>query len=170
MSFQASIQVRETRNNRVCFRFDRTMNGMMNTRTVRRDNYQTIQHVSKYFRVRRYRNETNLFHRSDNLDSIFLTGQIVILGQLGNFNFEYFFTRDNFFLSFNFSSRNCRISIVLNNSKSGFRKIISRIFLHTHIYIYIRIEIFHARRFNQFAEHERTRIAPPFIEGSGIYA
>lgn len=37
-------------------------------------------------------------------------------------------------------------------------------------YIYIRIEIFHARRFNQFAEHERTRIAPPFIEGSGIYA
>lgn len=56
------------------------------------------------------------------------------LGQLGNFNLNIF-RRAIFFLFFLISHREI-LDIVLNNSKCGFRKIISRIFIHIYVRSY----------------------------------
>lgn len=56
------------------------------------------------------------------------------LGQLGNFNLNIF-RRAIFFLFFLISHREI-LDIVLNNSKCGFRKIISRIFIHIYVRLY----------------------------------
>lgn len=132
MSFQASIQVRETRNTCVVWiiRFDRTMNGM-NTRTVRRDNYQTIEEI---FPCPPISNRFILYSSFGQFGRFVFNAIDSNLGQLGNFNLNIF-RRAIFFLFFLISHREI-LDIVLNNSKCGFRKIISRIFIRIFVRSY----------------------------------